>query len=351
MRMKLITSTLFVGALLFSPTVGLAGSLSPYDDIISFGDSLTDVGNVAGVTDSGNAPRINGYYQQTHFSDNIVWVEQLANFWNLPTRTPGRGDVTTLPPQPNGNVWAWGGSEAASGTVQPNGVTEPIPNLQLEVSQYLAKNTANPDALYTIWSGANNLLVGGKFGPQAAADAVGAVGDALKTLEAAGVRHFVVFNMPRLGDTPEAQAGGIIDEAIANEFATVYNDTLEAVLFELRRDPLFRADIFEVDTYTELALVVDTVNSGQPYTPDFFVPGDPVTITNVIDKGLDFFNNTGMFPPGYLFWDDVHPTTQGHQVVAGLVLQAVIPTPAAAGAGLALLAGLACRRSRPGGRA
>ena len=349
--MKPITIILFAGTLLFWSTAGFAGSVSPYDDIISFGDSLSDVGNVVGVTDPGNAPLINGYYQQTHFSDNIVWVEWLANFWNLPTRTPGRGNVTTLPPQPNGNVWAWGGSEAASGTVQPDGVNEPIPNLQLEVSQYLANNTVNPNALYTIWSGANNLLVGGKFGPQAAADAVDSVKDVLKTLEAAGARHFVVLNMPKLGDTPEAQAGGVIDETIANEFATVYNDVLEAVLFELRHDPLFDADIFDVDTFSELELVVDTVKSGEPYTPDFFVPGDPVTITNVTDQGLDFFNNTGTFPPGYLFWDDIHPTTQGHQVVAGLVLRAVIPSPAAAGAGLALLAGLTCRRSRPGGKA
>lgn len=29
---------------------------------------------------------------------------------------------------------------------------------------------------------------------------------------------------------------------------------------------------------------------------------------------------------GYLFWDDVHPTTQGHQVVAGLALKALLST-------------------------
>lgn len=325
--------TLLVCASLFGSTVGFAQTMSPYDDIVSFGDSLTDVGNVAGVTAPNNAPLINGYYQQTHFSDNIIWVEWLADFWQLPARTPGRGNVTTLPPQLNGNVWAWGGSEAASGTVQPTGVNEPIPNLELEVSEYLANNTVNPDALYTIWSGANNLLVGGKFGPQAAEDAVDAVKDALNTLETNGVKQFVVLNMPRLGDTPEAQAGGIIDETVANEFAIVYNTALDVALDELRLDPLFRADIFSVDTYSELALAVDTVNSGKPYTPDFFVPGDPVTLTNVTDKGLDFFNDNGTFPPGYLFWDDVHPTTQGQQVVAGLVLQAV-PEPSTATFGL-----------------
>jgi len=51
-----------------------------FDDIIAFGDSLTDVGNVAGVTEQNVAPRINGYYQETHFCDNVLWVEILAAY-------------------------------------------------------------------------------------------------------------------------------------------------------------------------------------------------------------------------------------------------------------------------------
>jgi phospholipase/lecithinase/hemolysin len=100
----------------------------PFENIIAFGDSLTDVGNVAGVTEENVAPRINGYYQETHFCD-ILWVEILAGYWKLSPRTTGRGKTATLPPRPNGNTWAWGGAEAAAGTDQPSGVTEPIPNL------------------------------------------------------------------------------------------------------------------------------------------------------------------------------------------------------------------------------
>jgi len=53
-----------------------------------------------------------------------------------------------------------------------------------------------------IWSGADNLLVGGKFGPRAAA---AAVKTAMKELEKAGARHLLIFNMPKRGDTPDAQ--------------------------------------------------------------------------------------------------------------------------------------------------
>lgn len=291
--------------------------------IIAFGDSLTDVGNVAGLTVPGAAPLINGYFEETHFSDNIIWIEILSEFLGLPERTPGRGDSTSLPPEPNGNTWAWGGSEAAAGSVQPPGVTEPIPNLLNEVSQYLKAHTPEARTLYTIWSGADNLLIGGNFSPKAARKAVKAVEIAMRRLQVAGADHFLIFNMPQLGDTPEAQAGGEESVIAANIFSAAYNKALNRTIQELNDDPAFTANIFFVDVFSELELAVNTVNAGGTYTPSFFVPGPPVAIDNVTDEALDVFNMTGTFPTNYLFWDDVHPTTQGHQVIAGLVLQSL----------------------------
>ena len=42
----------------------LAGALqaATFTELISFGDSLSDVGNVAGITTPGVAPLVNGYY-------------------------------------------------------------------------------------------------------------------------------------------------------------------------------------------------------------------------------------------------------------------------------------------------
>lgn len=58
-RIRLLTGIIFV-ALLFCGTC--LGKSVLFDDIIAFGDSLTDVGNVAGVTEPNVAPRINGDY-------------------------------------------------------------------------------------------------------------------------------------------------------------------------------------------------------------------------------------------------------------------------------------------------
>jgi phospholipase/lecithinase/hemolysin len=295
---------------------------SPFEEVIAFGDSLTDVGNVAEITEDGTAPRIDGYYEESHYSDNIIWVEYMADFWALPARTPGRGDVPTLPAEPDGNTWAWGSAEAAAGTVTVEGVTEPIPNLLTQIEQYLDSNTPASRTLFVIWSGADNLLVGEKFGPRGAWQAVAAVIQAMRELEQAGARHILVVNMPKLGDTPEAQAGRI-DEAAANLYSVLFNGFLNRRLALLRRDRRFDATIYFANAYTELALIVDTVNAGRTYRPRFFVPGPPVAISNVTDEALDVYDQNGTFPDDYLFWDDVHPTTQGYQIIVGKMLQAV----------------------------
>jgi phospholipase/lecithinase/hemolysin len=325
--MTRIISFFRVVAVVVGLSVSARAAEAPFREIIAFGDSLTDVGNVAGLTEAGTAPVIDGYYQETHFSDNILWIEWLAEYWGLPERTPGRGNSTSLKAQPRGNTWAWGGSAAASGSDQPDGVTEPIPNLLKEVNSYLLRNTARRDTLYTIWSGADNLLVLGKFGPKAAEDAVQAVTTAMWRLEYAGARHIVVFDMPKLGDTPNAQSGGPVAIAAANLYGDSYNAALRKKVAALKRNPFFRAKIYFVDTYTFLAEVVATVKAGDTYVPDFFTPGPPVAINNVTDEGLDYFQTNGTFPSDYLFWDAVHPTTQGHQMVAGLVLRALNADP------------------------
>lgn len=299
------------------------GFAQPFEEIIAFGDSLTDVGNVAGLTEPGVSPRINGYFEETHFSDNVIWVETLANYWGLPARTPGRGSSTTLPPEPNGNTWAWGGSEAASGFVQPPGVIEPIPNLLEEISEYLQANTPNPNALYAIWSGADNLLIGGKFGPKEAKKAAATVVIAMAQLQRAGARHFVIFNMPKLGDTPSAQSGGPLAIIAANIYSDSYNEALKSFIKGIRESG-FDGNIYYINVYKEIVKAVDIVEAGGIYVPDFFVPGPPVVISNVTDEALSVFNATGTFPINYLFWDDVHPTTQGHQIVAGLVLKSIM---------------------------
>lgn len=324
----------------------LAGALqaATFTDLISFGDSLSDVGNVAGITTPGIAPLVNGYYQETHFSDNVIWNERLAAYLGLPARTPGRDTWGPMPAALSGNTWAWGGSESSANSVSPSWVTYPIPGLLQETSSYLANVTPNATTLYSIWSGADNLLVGNSPSPAAASAAVNAVKTAMVDLESAGARNFLIINMPKIGDTPYAQANGPTYIDAANVYSTSYNIAMVNALADLRADPNFLASIYYVDVYTPMEQVVASVTATGSYTPDFFVPGPAVEITNVTDKALDYFQTNGTYPDGYFFWDIVHPTTQGHALIAGLALQAIesVPEidPAGMGSALALVAGV-----------
>jgi hypothetical protein len=98
-----------------------------FTDLITFGDSLCDVGNVAGITTPGIAPLVSGCYQETNFSDNVIWNERLAAYWGLPARTPGRDTWGPMPAALSGSTWAWGGSESSANSASPSWVTYPTP--------------------------------------------------------------------------------------------------------------------------------------------------------------------------------------------------------------------------------
>lgn len=293
-----------------------------FKDMIGFGDSLSDVGNSALVTKPGDSPRINGYLNMTHFCDGILWNQRVARELKLGKRTLGRGNTTSLKPKPHGNTWAWGGSEAATGTVQPGSVTEPIPNLLTEIGNYLATNKPNKRMLYSILAGADNLLIGGQFSPAAAQAAAQAVLTGMEEIVMKDGVNFLIFNLPALGDTPAAQALGPTFVALANGYSVAFNTALNAGLSALKQK-YTKIKVFYVDLYSELNQAVAFVGEGGTFQPPFFCPGPKIAITNVTLEGLAYFNKFGKFPPNYLFWDDVHPTKEGHQVIAGLVLRAL----------------------------
>jgi phospholipase/lecithinase/hemolysin len=304
--------------------LSVAGPLEArqFKKIIAFGDSLSDVGNAAKVTIDGNAPRIDGYYKQTHYSDNVIWIEQLADYWGLRKPRPGRAATTSLPPKRRGTVWAWGGAEALPGYRERPQTVEPVPNLLIQVESYLDTNRARRRILYTIWAGSNNFLAG-DISQDGIEEAVGTIVASLRLLESRGARHIVVTNLPNLGHTPYAQSLGPEAVVVAEAYTLGFNALLIQALNGLRRESGFRAKLYMLDAFSEFHRIVETVRAGGVYEPDFFVPGPPVEIDNVSGFGLAVYAATGQYPPGYLFWDPVHPSTQGHQIATGVVLETI----------------------------
>jgi phospholipase/lecithinase/hemolysin len=131
-EMDMLRRSIIAAAAILSISAGQAFA-GPYSAIYSFGDSLSDVGNVFIATGGAEpaSPYVNG-----QFSNGPVWVQDLAAMLGLsplkPSMAPG-----------GGNDFAWGGATAGAGNTM-------VPNIVQQVGLFLNANGSAPqNALYT----------------------------------------------------------------------------------------------------------------------------------------------------------------------------------------------------------
>ena len=169
--------------------LGCAGAAQAqqFTGFFVFGDSLSDAGNIAA---SSGLPPGNSFTT----NPDPVAAEIIARYFGLP-------DTNSLAGGPN---FAWGGS-----CVNATGpCLNPVPNIPTQISQYLATTggTADPNALYSIWGGANDIFASLGNPATAQANTVAAATayvQQIGRLQAAGARYIIVYNLPNLGATPQ----------------------------------------------------------------------------------------------------------------------------------------------------
>ena len=140
---KLLTPAVL--ALLVCGTFIAAAVAGPFSSLIVFGDSLSDVGNIANAT-GGAYP--GPYYTSNRFSNGPVYVEALATGLGLPAITRSTA---------SGNDFAYGGAKT-SGTGGLEGLF--IRDVDEQVDTFLASRTANASSLYVFFAGSNDLVGG-----------------------------------------------------------------------------------------------------------------------------------------------------------------------------------------------
>lgn len=302
-------------------------------NVFFFGDSLSDTGN--GYTASGGTFPPSPYYDG-RFSNGPLWVEYLAEGLGLPAASDAwlKG----------GNNFAWAG--AYSGV---DGAGGPDTGLLAQVfGQWplISGGTADPDALYVISIGANDLreAVGANSGTGAediafrngiANAALGNLNFSLNALVAAGARNFLVPNVPDLGLTPEAALGGA---AAASTQVSAYFNAILADSLETLRNGVFAPSIVEIDFFGLLRAV----------HADALAGGSRLGLVNAV---LPCFAPNAPSCDISLFVDELHPTATLHVLAGGLALEALgVPEPSVlllVGLGLVLL----CERWRSALRA
>lgn len=302
-----------------------------YSGLYVFGDSLSDVGNdamvlqliqsqgypidpVAQVSDvTSNAFVSHKPFAAGAFTNGHAWVTPFAQ---------GLG-LSAVPSLATGSIYAYGGAETGrDGTdLCPQMCNFPF-SLKSQLGMYMAdhRGVSDANALYVVEGGGNNArnafetiamagdpLAAAGMIHTLAADYANDVGFMVDALQASGAKHIVVWDTPNIGLTPSVGTLGDAGRLLGTQMSLAMNDALNQRL----------AGEDGVSVFSVFRLLND-------------VAGDPAAagFTNVTDACAAVITNGGSCNPDqYLFWDGVHPTARGHELIASAMLQATAPVP------------------------
>lgn len=314
-------ASVFVTAFLSSAIAHAA-----FSKLAVLGDSLSDQGRFYEITDlpilGGLPPGIT--YFDGRFSNGPVWVDYFqAENSNIPVfnRSMGGalsgvyGDIDNVSDPDFDNIPIFGNGLKSSAIGLRNQVAS-VPNVQ------------GLDVAFSILIGANDFLSSSSIGFSTAVDAVPSVLNnvqtALKELVRRGADHFVLFNLPDLGKTPQAFNEG--REAELSQATALYNQRIDE-LVTLGSAAGFTVDFVDAFSLQE-SILANPLDFG-------FTNVTSGCLSGVLDLTLCGDPNSAR-----LFWDTVHPTTAAHALFADLfadatgfgtstaVAAAVVPLPA-----------------------
>jgi outer membrane lipase/esterase len=289
---------------------------TPFSAVYLFGDSLSDGGNnnlvFGGLTGPNpssatfipSLPYASAPGQRPTYSNGPVWFNSFAAGLGL--------GGYAQPSLAGGGNYAFGGARTTvDGVGAPPFVPAPFPaSLRTQLNGHLATTPVSPTALYIIAGGGNdardtaeavaanpaNIVALTTAGATAYATATAQM---VGTLRANGASNIVVWNVPDLGKSPAALAGGPSAAGAASFISGAFNSALSTALAGSG------AQIFDL-----FGLVGSYVANPAAFG-----------FTNVT-QACGFAGN-GCDAATALFWDGIHPTAYTQGLVSTAMLAAV----------------------------
>ena len=274
-----------------------------FNSTIFFGDSLTDSGTFQSVVPPGAGK----------FTTNPgpIWSENVAAMFRR----------TAIPAVAGGTNYAVGGARITGlPGIPPAPPTDNATPIAIQISTYLAATggRADPNALYSVWGGANDIffIAGSPAMAQAylTTTALEQVQQILR-LQAAGARYILVPAIPDIGSTPFGQSQGPAGSAGLTQLSQLYNLALYQGL------SVSGARVIPIDTFSLLREVL-----GNPTAfgiVNTTVPACGAT-SSLLCTSANFVTPTAA--QTFFFADGVHPTTVTHRILSDFVI-GVIEAP------------------------
>ncbi len=322
------------------------GIASVFSDMVVLGDSLSDTGNLFFLT-SGTIPEPQFYFEG-RFQNGPAYSEVLYDELGLPG--------TLTPSLLGGSNYAFGGARSRYHVTDLDPVTglPPLPGSnptplsllgQLGSYQTTVNGIADPDALYIVWSGANDiadaLLLGATQGPAAAQalvnQTINDMATVITSLVGMGGEHFLIPNLPDLALTPQiAELDALLPGTgmLATQATQLLNAGVDAVVASLLDVSVLRFDTYALfDAIISDPSAVGLSNTTDACLQNFFVE-PPVTGDETVCET----------PGEYLFWDQIHPSAAAHEIIGRATADALVPVPGTLALLMLGLAGLGMRR-------
>ena len=289
---------LIVGGLIIASTLAPVKAIAAtFSQLVVYGDSLSDLGRAFAATSSSPTPTpAYGGLTGGRFSNGPIWVEYLAARLGIPSN-------------PSTN-FAIGG--AATGTVN---IGQPLSSSFIGIQTQVndpdpSKQISDPAALYVIWGGANDYLFPTPLNPIDPTQTIANLAGEINTLIGRGATNILVPNLPNLGALPLTRNLGTTQTTALNDLTALHNGGLAAAINQLSIDnPTVRLNLLDVNS---LFNQVVANRSSFGFTD---VTTQCITTTTICAN-----------PNTNLFWDDIHPTTAGHQLIGNLAFNIVSPT-------------------------
>jgi len=302
------STRLFIGLLtLLFLTADVAAQQSDFSKLVVFGDSLSDTGNLIPIS-------LPPPYFENRISDGPVVADLIAEFIGSSAAASGHLFGRT-----------GGFNFAVSGG---NIVGSDPEDLNQQVSAYLDRvsNQADPDALYLVFVGGNDLrnLRSIRSASQASAEiaqAVAILRIQLNRLKAAGARAFLIPNVANIGRIPETLQREIGDPGVtvrAEGYTREYNLALSALIGDFSADTNLSVGTFNLFDAFE-ALIVNASDFGFTNTQEGCF--DPDTFAIEPECLIFGFERR-------VFFDNLHPSSATNRIIAPQVIASIPSLPA-----------------------
>jgi phospholipase/lecithinase/hemolysin len=287
-----------------------ASAANAYTAEYVFGDSLSDNGNLAGLVGAfPNPPSFDN-----SFTNGSVAVQLLAESLGL----SANASLWLTSPTPHGTNYAVGGATAAVGTDIVPGININLPS-QVDAYSASVSGHADPNALYVVMIGGNDVIDSVLAGTGEAPVLGGADQEAteISTLAGEGAKHFLVVNVPDVGQIPlMTQETPAPAAAEATEFSVAYDQELATKLQSLELPPGATLTDFDLFDFNKSISLSGFANTTDPCYSFKTVPDSTASATGCGPANVDTF----------VYFNDVHPTAP-IQAAWAKGLEGVVPEP------------------------